>query len=1372
MKKNKFIAGMLCISAIALAVILIFGITACKEPSDNERAELTGTVTIPALINLDDTVQANTTGLGGSGVIKYQWQTGAAEDGSFKNIEEATVTNFRVRYSNPDITVGRYLRVTVTRADNRGSVSSAAVKITVSTTPLPGEVTIPSSISLDGTVTANTDKLGGSGPISYQWQRKTTETSSSINITDATEKLFTITGNGIEVGRYLRVKVTRISNEGSVESEWVQIGPSKAPLSGLVTIPAAIALEGTYSPDTSELEGSGEISYQWQIGDSETGTFNNIETEGAKSRNFTVEGEHVEAGRYLRVRVSRANNPGSVPSNAVKIGPSNTPLGGSITITPNPANNTVALDGIYFVNINNLGGSGTVSYQWQVGDSDDHNGTFTDITDASSSSFTVGGAGVTLNRYLRVSVSRTSNVGSVESFAYKIGASNAPLSGEVKIPEEIAFGDTIQVNTNALGGSGTIIYQWQISSDQIGPFANITGATNRSFNVEGAGIEEGYYLRVRVYRASNSGFKDSNAAEIVQARTRALIDFSGYTGSLGTIGHQPSSATPGVFSLPNGIKGEGLRLNGDAEGAAGAVVIINEYGAGTNKGFATQIQPSGGYQYFNVDHTIIKTTATLTLKLTFFDNSSGNFHIQYAATGNDFQSISFSRSNSNSFVTHTVQLDNCNFTKTGITHRSSQFRISGDVPIQRIALTEGGIPDPMDDPPPEPAAPTAYNNMIGKGIAGYQAWFTAPGSWHHWTGTGGTPGPGNASTVAAYQPGNLTVELWPAGIEEYAARGATLHNTNFVMPDGSPARVFNSHDRDVIFTQVKWMQDAGIDGMAPQRFYGTTSPVDTGDAPSHLTHIRDASEQYGRIFYVMYDMSGAGLNGNPDQDAVVKRMQLDWIYNIENKGLVSSPSYAQIEGKPVVCIWGVHALEDTDSYRYIAVEATIELVQWFRDRGYYIIGGVPDDDFFTRTGRGKDMYAIFDMISPWYIGRDINGQVLSNANRLNNGLAFCDDNRRSWANNRPISFMPTVWPGFAWTNMNGNSGEPNAIPRNGGQWIWRQIQEYLNRDTNNIIQNIYLAMFDEYDEATAWMKGGVDYFDIPVNQYFKTHSADGLWLSSDYYMRMAKAAIDALKKKIAAGGGSTSGAGNKYTQPLNDYSNASSVIVEHSLGPIFWRNSFERRTSRQKYGQSEGQEGTLLWNVRGHLQIDVGVPNGGVVGTPQNVTVTGPFTVNRTKVEFQNSIQPDNYTLPAQGLGMVYTPAAGGAYSARSGDSAFRLAGTRTAGNGASYIYRIANTRIKANSDMSLTYWIRTENALDNNVGVDLRLANNGAYLSSVATASNVGSPVNGWQQKKVDLPAAWNGQYITEVLITYRDTGTATGGFAALVDDIIIMKN
>ena len=733
---------------------------------------------------------------------------------------------------------------------------------------------------------------------------------------------------------------------------------------------------------------------------------------------------------------------------------------------------------------------------------------------------------------------------------------------------------------------------------------------------------------------------------------------------------------------------------------------------------------NNNYLYFFIEDPDIRAAQTVTMSVTFFDDAPGYFRIQYPTTKGVGTDVTIPKEGTGTYVTVQVRLDECDFNAEG-QNQGMNFRFCwrGAI-IQRVEVTTGARAITVGGPPPF-AGQTDFNNMYGKVMTGAQFWFGTYGLWPNWSGQG-IPGPGRVS-----------VEVWPAGWDDYRANNTRLYDTNFRMPDGSAAQLYNGRDAEAMRTQFQWMRDNDIAGLHIGRFFVTTSIVDTGDTPTHINLVKDIAEETGRLIYISYDFTAAG---DLDQSFFVERVQLDWIYNIENKGIVSSPNYAHAEGKPVVLLGGMFAAS-TQQTRWPSVEVTLELIEWFKGRGYYVIGGIFDDMFWDLSGkhpRAREFYSSVDMIFPWYVGRDV--AILQGGQWLDRGMEFARNNPRAWANNQPIAFYPTIWPGFGWTNKR-SSGGPNRTPRNAGQWLWTQARTYLRRDNHSQIQSFFLAMYDEYDEGTVLMKSGVDFFDIPLDQYFLTHATDGTWVSSDYYLRLSGAISRALRDRTV--GGADIG-------PLNEWDNPQSVIVPHSLGPVFWRNSFERR-------EGSARTGNTFFAVH-HVQIDVGVPHGRVLDTPVNVTVSGPFTINRP---YAGNATSDTYTVPSTTLGMVYT-------NARSGASAFRLAGTRDAGDNALYRYRVATTRIPVQAGLRLSYWHRAENALGANVIVDL-LLDDGTYISDSLAAQNTGTPQGGWQQRTLTLPAALNGRYITAVIVAYRDSASAAGSFAAFIDDIII---
>jgi hypothetical protein len=415
-------------------------------------------------------------------------------------------------------------------------------------------------------------------------------------------------------------------------------------------------------------------------------------------------------------------------------------------------------------------------------------------------------------------------------------------------------------------------------------------------------------------------------------------------------------------------------------------------------------------------------------------------------------------------------------------------------------------------------SPVDPGSIIGKVVCGYQGWFSCAGDgsplniWFHWAGT----------TKPA--PGHLSFEVYP-DVSIYDS--SDLFQTGFAnRGDGQPSRLFSSYRQSVVNKHFELMQTHGIDGVALQRFISeilSSDPRFRENRNAVALHVKSSAEAYNRLFYITYDLSGLGnvpgLTDAQRYDAV----KTDWQNAIVNTlQLTSSPMYAHQNGKPVVQLWGI-------GFTHVigGPALALDLVNWFKSKGCYVIGGVPtnwrtsSDD--SRSGY-ENVYKAFNMISPWTVGRfsDISGVNSFKTKYLSPDLSYC--------NTHGMAYMPVVFPGFAWSNWNG--GTKNQIPRNKGEFLWRQI--YNIKSLN--ITSVYMAMFDEYDEGTALLNMADGYSMIPTNQYFLTSSADGTYLSSDFYLRLAGKATKVIKG----------------TDPLT-----STVTVPFSNGPVFFRTSHE-----------------------------------------------------------------------------------------------------------------------------------------------------------------------------------------------------------------------
>jgi hypothetical protein len=173
----------------------------------------------------------------------------------------------------------------------------------------------------------------------------------------------------------------------------------------------------------------------------------------------------------------------------------------------------------------------------------------------------------------------------------------------------------------------------------------------------------------------------------------------------------------------------------------------------------------------------------------------------------------------------------------------------------------------------------------------------------------------------------------------------------------------------------------------------------------------------------------------------------------------------------------------------------LDIINWFRNQGCYVIGGVPA---YWRTCENdsklgfENVYKSLDMISPWFVGRFGTPEDADYFKVIiwKPDLDYCKK--------YGIAYQPTINPGFAWSNM--NPGKPrNEAPRLHGDFMWRQAYDMRSVGINTG----YISMFDEYDEGTVIAKAAENKSMIPKDQYFLTLDADGVAVSSDFYLRLA-----------------------------------------------------------------------------------------------------------------------------------------------------------------------------------------------------------------------------------------------------------------------------
>ena len=376
------------------------------------------------------------------------------------------------------------------------------------------------------------------------------------------------------------------------------------------------------------------------------------------------------------------------------------------------------------------------------------------------------------------------------------------------------------------------------------------------------------------------------------------------------------------------------------------------------------------------------------------------------------------------------------------------------------------------------AAPAAaagpVGDVVGKISVGYQGWFACPGDgapiggWWHWS----------RDRFQPPSPSNTTIVSWPDMRD--LAHGYTTAYPN--LGNGQPAQLFSSYDQQTVDTHFGWMRTYGIDTAALQRFnpFGDEGP--TRDAMA--AKVRGAAEATGRKFYIMYDVTG--------WTNMESELKTDWTTKMSAHA--QSSAYAKQNGKPVVCIWGFGFSDDG---RPFAPAPCLDVVNWFKGQGCYVIGGVPT---YWRQGINdsragfSDVYHAFHMISPWMVGRTgtLDGLDQFYANVNTPDLADCAAHG--------IDYQPCVLPGDLSTGA-----------RRHGDFYWRSLYNMIRLGA----QGLYVSMFDEFNEGNQIAKTAETAAFVPAGSGIRALDEDGTACSADYYLRITGDGGKMLKGQIA-----------------------------------------------------------------------------------------------------------------------------------------------------------------------------------------------------------------------------------------------------------------
>jgi hypothetical protein len=379
-------------------------------------------------------------------------------------------------------------------------------------------------------------------------------------------------------------------------------------------------------------------------------------------------------------------------------------------------------------------------------------------------------------------------------------------------------------------------------------------------------------------------------------------------------------------------------------------------------------------------------------------------------------------------------------------------------------------------------APNPYTNQIATGaqffrlnqtvdtttlhkkvLCGYQGWFQCPGdggsSWFHWS-----------SSQSQITTSTLTFEMWPDMTDytnKYPAPG-------FKLPGGAQAYLFSPQAAQTVDKHFDWMQDYGIDGVVVQRF--VSDLVSRPGMTNVLNHVRAAANRTGRTFCLEYDMSGANTN------TLFSQLTNDWTMLVVKQHLTQDPRYLFQNGKPLLFIFGFFPDRFTNN---LALPQRI--IAWFKTNSVAPVTLIGSGEWWWRTETASgwsNLFRSFDGYSPWNTGNTTGGNPqYASVNYWADDLQAATDAGMMW--------IPEIYPGFSWDNLQKLPPGTSKIDRLGGDFLWQQFYAVKNLG----LDWAFVGMFDEVDEGTAIFKVSNT---PPTQGYFVTY--DGY--PTDWYLRL------------------------------------------------------------------------------------------------------------------------------------------------------------------------------------------------------------------------------------------------------------------------------
>ncbi|WP_396195292.1 PKD-like domain-containing protein, partial [Flavobacterium sp.] len=381
---------------------------------------------------------------------------------------------------------------TITPSSNGCSGSPVTVIISIAPTVTAGTIAANQTICFGGDPVAFTQTVAPTGlNLTYQWQ-SSTDNITFTNLSGANSATYDAATLS-QTTWFRRITISTVNGkECNATSNTIQVTVNNIN-PGSITGSQTICSGGDPIAFTNvNATSGGTISYQWQSNTTGcSGSWTNIM--GANSATYDAPSGITVTTYYRRVATSLLNSVTCSDFSNCIVVTVNDVTGGIIADNQTLCGNNPSA----FTVVTPSSGSGTLTYQWQR-NTTGCSGPWTNISGATAATYDAPSGLLVTTYYQRVTFSTLNSVQCSAVSNCVTVTVNAVTAGTISGNRTVCNGGDPSAFTEVTPATGSnLTYQWQMSLvGGAGPWTDILGATNATYDENGPVYQTTYYRRV------------------------------------------------------------------------------------------------------------------------------------------------------------------------------------------------------------------------------------------------------------------------------------------------------------------------------------------------------------------------------------------------------------------------------------------------------------------------------------------------------------------------------------------------------------------------------------------------------------------------------------------------------------------------------------------------------------------------------------------------------------------------------------------------------------------------------------------------------------------------------------------------------------